>query len=117
MVSRGGRSKGCTNCRRRRVKCGMCPFAYPTFTESKPGACADKKDENRPVCGQCTKRGLECEGPKDLTWIDQSRTFEAKPTNAAQNAVVKIASPTELSLKAFEDDICLAYTRKTLLRG
>ncbi|KAF2744735.1 hypothetical protein M011DRAFT_470059 [Sporormia fimetaria CBS 119925] len=43
MVSRGGRSKGCDNCRRRRVKC----------------------DEKRPVCSQCIKRKLECGGPKE----------------------------------------------------
>ena len=76
-----------------------------------------RQDEKRPVCGQCIKRGLECEGPKDLTWINQSTAFETKSTSAAQSAVVKIASPSQLSLAAFEDDICLAYTRKTLLRG
>ncbi len=69
------------------------------------------------MCGQCTKRGLECEGPKDLTWIDQSSAFETKPTTAPQTAVVKTAIPTQPSLIGFEDDICLAYTRKKLLRG
>jgi hypothetical protein len=112
MVSRGGRSKGCANCRRRRVKCGMLHtlvhFCRVLLT---------RQDENRPVCGQCVKRRLDCGGPKDLTWIDQSSAFEPAPTNPAQNAVVKIASPTQLSLAAFEDDICLAYTRKNLLRG
>ncbi|KAF1834791.1 hypothetical protein BDW02DRAFT_597917 [Decorospora gaudefroyi] len=93
MVSRGGRSKGCSNCRRRRVKC----------------------DEKRPVCSQCVKRKLQCDGPKDFTWIDQSEAYKSE--QVPNTAVIKTAIPLQLSSKAFEADICLAYTRKNLLRG
>jgi hypothetical protein len=56
------------------------------------------------------KRRLECDGPKDLTWVDHSEAFQS-------GAVVKVTSPVQMSFAAFEDDICLAYTRKNLLRG
>ncbi|KAF2845826.1 hypothetical protein T440DRAFT_483013 [Plenodomus tracheiphilus IPT5] len=84
MVSRGGRSRGCAWCRKRRVKC----------------------DEQRPTCGQCSKRKLTCDGPKDLTWIHHA---SGTPTT--------ISIPSQPSYAGFEQDICLAFTRKTLLRG
>jgi hypothetical protein len=61
------------------------------------------------------KRRLECDGPKDLTWIDHNTTFKAEPVT--QDALFKASKPVQLSFAAFEDDICLAYTRKNLLRG
>ncbi|KAL2072577.1 hypothetical protein VTL71DRAFT_11920 [Oculimacula yallundae] len=48
MVNVGGRSKGCTTCRKRRIKC----------------------DEEHPTCLRCRKSGLECDGPiKEATFI------------------------------------------------
>jgi hypothetical protein len=41
--------------------------------------------------------------------------FKTEPV--PQDALIRAASPVQLSLAAFEDDICLAYTRKNLLRG
>ncbi|KAH7070780.1 hypothetical protein BKA63DRAFT_84300 [Paraphoma chrysanthemicola] len=93
MVSRGGRSRGCTNCRRRKVKC----------------------DEARPICLRCKKRGLSCDGPKEATWIHEDKHFTSRPSTQA--LVVIPSSPVAMSLAAFEEDICLAYTRKNLLRG
>ncbi|XPS81438.1 hypothetical protein M3J09_013375 [Ascochyta lentis] len=95
MVSRGGRSKGCSNCRKRRVKC----------------------DETRPICLRCKKRGLDCDGPKDVTWINQNTNFT--PSSSPENSVVVAPPnpPVQLSLEAFGETICLAYTRKNLLRG
>ncbi|KAF2680423.1 hypothetical protein K458DRAFT_263785, partial [Lentithecium fluviatile CBS 122367] len=90
MVSRGGRSKGCSNCRRRRVKC----------------------DEHRPICIRCKKRGLECDGPKDATWINQNVANPKLTTTQRDGSV-----PDSLPFVAFEDDMCLAFTRKHLLRG
>ncbi|KAK7185022.1 hypothetical protein DPSP01_002851 [Paraphaeosphaeria sporulosa] len=88
MVSRAGRSKGCSNCRQRRVKC----------------------DENRPICNRCKKRNLTCDGPKDSTWI--SLNHDRPPLSRSHNSI-----PAELSFIAFEDDICVSYTRKHLMRG
>ncbi|KAH8732187.1 hypothetical protein GQ44DRAFT_640507 [Phaeosphaeriaceae sp. PMI808] len=49
MVNVGGRSKGCSTCRRRRVKC----------------------DENSPVCLRCQRAGLECSGPKvEMSFVE-----------------------------------------------
>lgn len=76
-------------------------------------------DETSPVCIRCQKRGLECDGPKEQTWINQSGRSTAPNTLQVQPGVQMIAydPSARLSLAAFEDDICLAYTRKTLLRG
>lgn len=63
------------------------------------------------------KRGLECGGPKELTWIDQSKTFGDVSSTVSRGAVTVPLCPVELSLAAFEQDICLAYARKNLLRG
>ncbi|KAJ4983622.1 C6 finger domain-containing protein [Stagonosporopsis vannaccii] len=97
MVSRGGRSKGCFNCRKRRVKC----------------------DETRPVCLRCLKRGLECDGPRPVTWINQNTDFqsESSPENAVVLASPSPTPPPQLSFDAFGEMICLAYTRKNLLKG
>ncbi|KAF2003603.1 hypothetical protein P154DRAFT_78937 [Amniculicola lignicola CBS 123094] len=43
-----GRSKGCSACRRRKIKC----------------------DENQPICKRCQKSGLECDGPKELLFVE-----------------------------------------------
>ncbi|PSN68289.1 hypothetical protein BS50DRAFT_360504 [Corynespora cassiicola Philippines] len=92
MVSRGGRSKGCSHCRRRRIKC----------------------DETRPTCNRCKKRGLDCDGPKESTWINETNSFPSPP---AETQMIKASLPPAMSFAAFEDDFCMAYTRKTLLRG
>ena len=61
------------------------------------------------------KRGLSCDGPKDTTWINQNTRFPPSPPSEHQ--LPKLTLPADLSLAAFESHICLAYTRKTLLRG
>ncbi|KAF1924045.1 uncharacterized protein M421DRAFT_425230 [Didymella exigua CBS 183.55] len=93
MVSRGGRSKGCSNCRKRRVKC----------------------DETRPTCLRCKKRGLDCDGPKNVTWISQNTDFQSE--SSSEGSVILATPPPQLSFVAFDETICLAYTRKNLLRG
>jgi hypothetical protein len=72
-------------------------------------------DETRPICLRCKKRGLECDGPRGPVWIDQSDTFIT--TSLPGSAITKTELAVELSFAAFEEDICLAYTRKNLLRG
>ncbi|KAF2183204.1 hypothetical protein K469DRAFT_215531 [Zopfia rhizophila CBS 207.26] len=107
MVSRGGRSKACSNCRRRRVKC----------------------DETRPTCNRCRKLGLDCDGPKDATWIIETGRFSSKPQSCSANQprtphrsglqLVQRSSPiyASLPLSAFEDNIYMSYARQYLLRG
>ncbi|KAF1979312.1 hypothetical protein BU23DRAFT_595224 [Bimuria novae-zelandiae CBS 107.79] len=90
MVSRAGRSKGCSNCRKRRIKC----------------------DETWPVCNRCKKCRLACDGPKESTWINRY----GQPSNGT-TIVLHGSVLGELSFVAFEDDICVAYTRKHLMKG
>ncbi|KAF2267845.1 hypothetical protein CC78DRAFT_530614 [Lojkania enalia] len=83
------------------------------------------QDENRPICIRCKKRGLLCDGPKDVTWINEnppSRASLAKQSDSPYTSSEKQSpqpSPLggPLTLAAFEDDVCLVYTRKKLLRG
>jgi hypothetical protein len=48
MVNVAGRSKGCSTCRKRRIKC----------------------DETQPVCLRCQKLGVPCDGPKTLVFVE-----------------------------------------------
>ncbi|KAF2476922.1 uncharacterized protein BDR25DRAFT_42190 [Lindgomyces ingoldianus] len=104
MVSRGGRSRGCEQCRRRRVKC----------------------DETRPVCNRCTKRGIDCNGPKDATWINQNAALPLRhtsnrpvTTSPTESQLVRYSSSISpnISLTAFEENIYISYTRKVLFKG
>lgn len=73
-------------------------------------------DETRPICNRCKKRGLDCDGPKDPTWISQNNVFPPSPPEG--EALAQYGNvPGGLSFIAFEDDICMAYTRKHLMRG
>ncbi|KAL1895886.1 hypothetical protein Sste5346_004983 [Sporothrix stenoceras] len=55
MVNRGGRSKGCGTCRRRRVKC----------------------DEGRPHCQRCEKAGITCSGyAQHAQFVDETARFK-----------------------------------------
>ncbi|KAF2727669.1 hypothetical protein EJ04DRAFT_132911 [Polyplosphaeria fusca] len=47
MVNVAGRSKGCSNCRRAKVKC----------------------DQARPTCQRCQRRGQDCDGPRDVAFV------------------------------------------------
>jgi hypothetical protein len=72
-------------------------------------------DETRPICLRCKKRGIDCDGPRGPTWIDQSKSFGTK--SPPKLSIVQSSYTTQLSIVAFRDDICLAYSRTRLLRG
>ncbi|KAI1098265.1 hypothetical protein F4804DRAFT_132420 [Jackrogersella minutella] len=94
MVGVAGRSKGCNTCRRRRVKC----------------------DEAKPQCYRCLKAGFECLGYERVTqWRHTS--VAPRPTSRlhmpgfielTQLGPMSYAPPPELSLSAFEGDMCTA---------
>ncbi|KAI0882077.1 uncharacterized protein GGS22DRAFT_54296 [Annulohypoxylon maeteangense] len=94
MVGVAGRSKGCNTCRRRRVKC----------------------DEAKPQCYRCTKAGFECLGYERATqWRHTSvsarpasRLHGPECTEQMQNIRIDFGPAPELSLIAFEGDICTA---------
>ncbi|PGG96400.1 hypothetical protein AJ79_09595 [Helicocarpus griseus UAMH5409] len=68
MVNVAGRSKGCSTCRQRRVKC----------------------DEHRPICVRCEKGGFKCDGPKEVrfikgTIVKSRRSLHQTPPSAPLN--------------------------------
>ncbi|KAI1803043.1 hypothetical protein F4811DRAFT_562729 [Daldinia bambusicola] len=95
MVGVAGRSKGCNTCRKRRVKC----------------------DEAKPQCYRCIKAGFECLGYQRATqWrhtslapVATSRLHMSELADIAQPLPVSFVPPPELSLGAFERDMCTAH--------
>ncbi|KAI0901671.1 hypothetical protein F4806DRAFT_8674 [Annulohypoxylon nitens] len=94
MVGVAGRSKGCNTCRRRRVKC----------------------DEAKPQCYRCIKAGFECMGYEratqwrhtSVTSRPASRSQGSECTELTHNSLVNLGPAPELSLVAFEGDMCTA---------
>ncbi|OJJ45967.1 hypothetical protein ASPZODRAFT_17397 [Penicilliopsis zonata CBS 506.65] len=103
MVNVGGRSKGCSTCRQRRVKC----------------------DETRPVCQRCQKGGLACEGPRETAFIQGTivksrRRMKEDQTEGGQtstrrpdpplNEIIAISPPSQV-------DVYICFSRRYLRRG
>ncbi|KAF1842609.1 uncharacterized protein K460DRAFT_370581 [Cucurbitaria berberidis CBS 394.84] len=105
MVNVGGRSKGCSHCRRRRIKC----------------------DENRPICRRCQGSGLQCDGPRDTAFIEGTIVRSRRSQNPAiawvrrdieeQNRAVQTILQSTVPLKQNEHEVYICYTRKHLLPG
>ncbi|KAI8962827.1 hypothetical protein F5Y11DRAFT_347182 [Daldinia sp. FL1419] len=95
MVGVAGRSKGCNTCRKRRVKC----------------------DEAKPECYRCIKAGFECLGYQRATqWrhtslapVPASRLHISELVDVVQPMPVSFVPPRELSLGAFERDMCTTH--------
>ncbi|ATY58530.1 C6 finger domain [Cordyceps militaris] len=78
MVYCGKPSKGCSNCRKRKVKC----------------------DQGDPHCGQCQKRQLQCPGYRnlvDLMFRDESEHVIEKATTFRKRSDVRKQSPSPVS--------------------
>ncbi|KAH7070277.1 hypothetical protein FB567DRAFT_217434 [Paraphoma chrysanthemicola] len=73
MVNVGGRSKGCSACRRRRVKC----------------------DLTQPVCLRCQRAGLDCDGPRqDLAFVEATIVpSRRKVEHSGSGASSHVSSP------------------------
>ncbi|KUJ13954.1 uncharacterized protein LY89DRAFT_784788 [Mollisia scopiformis] len=98
MVNIAGRSKGCSTCRKKRVKC----------------------DENRPICTRCLNRGLECDGAKEISFVEakivRSRRSD-KSVAMSSDAVVDATGAPSSPLKGNELEIYICYTMENCLRG
>ncbi|KAJ5263429.1 hypothetical protein N7478_011034 [Penicillium angulare] len=78
MVNVAGRSKGCSTCRQRRLKC----------------------DETTPECSQCVKKGFRCSGPRTGAVFIHAlphrpsalRSTESRPRDAARRSAIQPAS-------------------------
>ncbi|KAF2828886.1 hypothetical protein CC86DRAFT_465586 [Ophiobolus disseminans] len=104
MVNVGGRSKGCSNCRRRRVKC----------------------DENRPICMQCERNGLKCDGPRGFAFVEATIVSSRRKvkhdhgTPSAAGPVANMADPSGTSsltrpcapLLENHQELYIMFTRK-----
>ena len=101
MVGRGGRSKACTTCRRRRVKCGksgLLKCIMQAIDAAKSKICGVLKvltllpDQGKPACFNCQRLSLECGGYHDIVFINRglsnpsSREHTQDPTPSASNA-------------------------------
>ncbi|KAI2615538.1 hypothetical protein GGR54DRAFT_294123 [Hypoxylon sp. NC1633] len=101
MVGVAGRSKGCNTCRRRRVKC----------------------DEAKPQCFRCIKAGFECLGYERATqWrhtsvasLPASQWHTSEIMEPVQTMSMAFTPAPELSLVAFESDICTAHMFKNFV--
>ncbi|KAI5458841.1 hypothetical protein BGZ63DRAFT_392149 [Mariannaea sp. PMI_226] len=106
MVNIAGRSKGCSNCRKRRVKC----------------------DEEQPVCRRCQRWNFECDGPRGLTIIQEvikkpqpkdrqgSRLGLAKRHDASRSGLNSAHASLRPSLRVVGFDVYICYTRENLRR-
>ncbi|WKT53215.1 Zn(2)-C6 fungal-type DNA-binding domain [Fusarium oxysporum f. sp. vasinfectum] len=82
MVNRGGRSKACRTCKRRRVKC----------------------DHGKPNCQRCEKAGVACEGYVTYgEFVDETTRF-AKDKSPVKNSQLQV-QPASPSAKATERQI------------
>jgi hypothetical protein len=85
---------------------------------------ADKKDLERPACGQCTKSRLVCGGPRDLAFVvyegRQGVTApkqEVYSIDGARTAATGDLPSSKLMMKLplSRDDVCTAFARRNLL--
>lgn len=91
MVNRGGRSKGCGTCRRRRVKCGKfssmfindindVDYFYLHLAVSpfdSHFSFSFLSDEGRPHCQRCEKAGITCSGyAQHAHFVDETARFK-----------------------------------------
>ncbi|RKK71681.1 hypothetical protein BFJ69_g10731 [Fusarium oxysporum] len=82
MVNRGGRSKACRTCKRRRVKC----------------------DHGKPNCQRCEKAGIACEGYVTYgEFVDETTRF-AKDKSPVKDSQLQV-QPASPSAKATERQI------------
>ncbi|GKU08037.1 hypothetical protein FLAG1_09615 [Fusarium langsethiae] len=83
MVNRGGRSKACITCKRRRVKC----------------------DNGKPHCQRCEKAGLSCEGYITYEeFVDETKRFPTgKPNNKAKS------EEPQLQLAHRQQQVCRSF--------
>ncbi|CAK7210772.1 hypothetical protein SBRCBS47491_000892 [Sporothrix bragantina] len=73
MVNRGGRSRGCLTCRRRRVKC----------------------DERQPHCQRCQKAGILCSGyTQHGQFVDETVRFRVSKTSKSTKRTTPSPSPS-----------------------
>ncbi|KUJ12635.1 uncharacterized protein LY89DRAFT_785948 [Mollisia scopiformis] len=112
MVNTGGRSRGCSTCRRRRVKCGM---IYPA--RIIPRLADIIRDETRPICKRCERCGLECSGAKEVRFVNQGAVSKFKRAHISARHDRAAVIPSSPDLRGFDIQVYISYTSRVLLRG
>ncbi|TQV92314.1 hypothetical protein V2A60_007006 [Cordyceps javanica] len=95
MVYCGKPSKGCSNCRKRKVKC----------------------DQGEPHCGQCQKRQLQCPGYRnlvDLMFRDESEHVIEKATTYRKRSDARKQSPSPASPYSSDDSFSPSISARSL---
>lgn len=130
MVAIPGRSKGCHNCRKRRIKCGRFFSLHmdcrSCSVDSRIPRAEDSLDEGKPTCQRCSKAGYTCAGyerPLEFrhasaaSFVSSTKTVgnsgKSMPEQVNSTAITlrsrSISPPPELSLVAFREDIYSAF--------
>ncbi|KAF4633791.1 hypothetical protein G7Y89_g4321 [Cudoniella acicularis] len=125
MVNVGGRSKGCSTCRSRRIKCGK----FSTSEEPKLAIpdLNSPQDESQPVCRHCERYGFECTGTRDITFVQgkivnsrrtEKRRNVATRYNPGNNNSADLQILPSVSMKGNEIEVYICYFREhRILRG
>ena len=87
MVNRGGRSRGCLTCRRRRVKCGkkliVVQYQLAKVTDQT-------QDEVHPYCQRCLKAGILCTSYNEHDhFVDETKRFRVSKSPKSSRDVAK----------------------------
>ncbi|KAG9191890.1 hypothetical protein G6011_10624 [Alternaria panax] len=85
MVNVAGRSKGCSTCRRRHVKC----------------------DETHPVCQRCEKAGFHCDGPQTTVFI-QGKIVKSRRSQKPRSSVADAGTTTVWKREDVEETASLS---------
>ena len=102
MAGRPGSSKGCTTCRRRKVRVSNLFFLPNRVAENQPAESrACQCDLKAPYCARCTNTGRKCEGyvrrwrqgtaeaPVNQT-ADTRIVFQPNPASAFDNQIISL---------------------------
>jgi hypothetical protein len=125
MVNVGGRSKGCSTCRSRRIKCGK--FSISEEPKLAIPDLNSPPDESQPVCRHCERCGFECTGTRDITFVQgkivnsrrtEKRRNVAMRYNAGNNNSTDLQILPSVSMKGNEIEVYICYFREhRILRG
>jgi hypothetical protein len=136
MVGVGGRSRACTNCKRRRIKCGQSSLHTKRVTLNFI-AHIDGVDLGSPQCRRCVLANLQCGGIQDLAILQYDgqknvskpiitdASVAAQPTKiedqlrsrAQQRSPWTIAVIPRWQSQPLSQDLFKAYTNNRLFHG
>ena len=121
-----GRSRGCSTCLRRRVKCGkaLC------LQRSRKSELNSLQEENRLICSRCIRCGFGCNGPNGTTFAEgkflKSRRTSNRIAVSTRGTLGMwtlgmwtrlLVNYLSAPLKGIDFEIYICYTRKPIRGG